>query len=63
MKESVEKHLACCCPQAMGLAAETEEMQINLFYKRKTFRLPILELQGAFSAVASSTIQIAPFVD
>lgn len=32
-RESVEKHLAYCCPQVMGLAAEIEEMQVNLLYK------------------------------
>lgn len=63
MKESVEKHLACCCPQAIGLAANIEEMQINLFYKPKIFKLPIVEIQGAFSADGSSTIHINPRVN
>lgn len=47
----------------MGPAAETEEMQINLFYKPKTFRLPVVELQGAFSADDSITTHMAPRVN
>lgn len=47
----------------MGLAAEIEEMQINLLYKPKTFRLLIVEVQGAFSADGSSTIHIAPSIN
>lgn len=47
----------------MGLAAEMKEMQNNLFYKPKTFRLPTVGLQGAFSADGSSTIHTAPSVN
>lgn len=47
----------------MGLAAEIEEMQINLFYKPKTFRLPRVELQDCFAVDGSGTIHIAPSVN